>query len=232
LPEPLQSAEIIRTDVTFRCCAFAIDDPPCAMVSLEVPDAVLPDVAPPDVVLPGAPLVEPVWLGSIVPVTSIRWPTCFLRSLSLPMSTYDAPMPFDAFAPDVAVPDVLVPEPLPLPDPVVPDVLPLADVPDVPAVDVPLPPEVMDPFAPAIDAFARMKVPALRELPLVEPDAVASGLPVIVARPPLPSCRHPVTVTGLPLRCVPLIRSLCVPLCAAVPATQVAVIASAVAVHV
>jgi hypothetical protein len=178
-------------------------------------------------VLPGAPLVDPVWLESIVPVTSIRWPTCFLRSLSLPMSMYDA------FAPDVAVPDVLVPEPLPLPlpDPVVPDVLPPADVPDVPAVDEPLLPEVMDPFAPAIDAFDRMNVPALRALPLVEPDAVESGLPVVPGRP-LPSCRHPVTVTVFPLRCVPLIRSLDVPLCAAAPATQVAVIASAVAVHV
>ena len=109
LPEPLQSAEIIRTELTRRCPI----EPLCPLMPADAPDPplALPDpplVDPPLLALPEPPLVDPpllalpvvpvlplpllvdplppLMLSEVVPVISTRWPTCFFRSDSLPSS--------------------------------------------------------------------------------------------------------------------------------------------------
>jgi hypothetical protein len=96
LPEPLQSAEIIRTELTRRwpiepLCPLMLDDvpePPLALVDPVLVDPVLVD--PPVVALPVVPVLvdppEPLMLSEVVPVTSTRCPTCFFSSASLPSS--------------------------------------------------------------------------------------------------------------------------------------------------
>jgi hypothetical protein len=62
-----QSAEIIRTEDTLsRSGVIELDAEAAAVVDVALEDAALG--------------------GTMVPVTSILWPTCFLRSLSLPSS--------------------------------------------------------------------------------------------------------------------------------------------------
>jgi hypothetical protein len=147
-----QSAEIIRTDDTFSFWSA-----PIVLEEVELDGVV--DVAD-----------EDADLFSTVPVTSILWPTCFLRSLSEPSSTYDVPRADAADVPDVPV----VPAVVLVGGGVVGGV---AVVPPVDAVveDDPLP----------VIAFARMYPP------VVEAPAVVAA-PLEVAEP---ACRQPVTVT-------------------------------------
>jgi hypothetical protein len=66
---------------------------------------VLDEVVPAAVVDVAA---EDAALLSTVPVTSILWPTCFLRSVSDPSRTYEVPRVADAVAPVVPVVPVVV----------------------------------------------------------------------------------------------------------------------------
>jgi hypothetical protein len=223
LPEALQFAEIMRTDVTRRCSAAMSLAPeavvplrdavlpavavPAVLPAVAVPEVLPPDVVPPDVV----PEVEPDMLA-FVPVTSIRWPTCFLSSVSWPSSMYDVPAAPDAVEPAVVPPAVVPPAVVP------PAVEPAAVDPDVlvPLVVVALP----------IVALVSMNAP--RDVLAVEAVEVDPAVPVEPAVPPLLSCRQPVTVMVFPLAV-----AVCgVPLCAATLTTQPAAIAIAVAVHV
>ena len=76
-----QSAEIILTDRTRRCCAALMLPeallPVLPVVPLDAADVLVPEL----VVDPDPPEVE-----STVPVTSTLWPTWFLSSLSFPFS--------------------------------------------------------------------------------------------------------------------------------------------------
>jgi hypothetical protein len=216
LPEPLQSAEIIRTELTRRwpiapLCPLMLDDEPEPPLAVVDPALVEPAVVALPVVPVLPPLADPLMLSELVPVISTRCPTCFFRSAESPSSTYDVPAP-DAIELEPE-PDPLVAEP---------------DVPDVPAVEpeplVPLGDPARDEVPPdPIVAFARMYDPAGDD---ADEDAVDDALP---EAPPavLPSWRQPVTVTVLPPLPVLLVPLCAVLLCAAAPTPHPAVTAIA-----
>ena len=158
-PEVEQSAEIMRTELTRTCwLPPMVPDlseplPPVAVVLL--PEELLE----PDVDDPEPPVVvelesEPLpgrRVESIVPVTSIRWPTWLFSSVSRPSRTYVLPIADVAALPLLSLPVAPVP----------PLVLPVVADPPEPEVDPVVAPELEavapeDPGKPLPIAFVRM----------------------------------------------------------------------------
>ena len=168
----------MRIELTRRC-ALAIEAPPCAepVVADDVPvapvDPAAPVVAadpeplavdplPPALILPGPEPIAP----DVVPVTSMRWPTCFLRSDSCPSRMYDV------LAMPAADPD-----------------LPGSEVPDVPAEDfAPVVPVVAlaSVYAPpGVDALAASDEAVALEVPRSAPAPCCRQPVTVTVLPPL-----------------------------------------------
>jgi hypothetical protein len=173
-----QSLPTTRTELTRRCCAFAIEADPLVVP----PEPVAEPAVEPLVVPPAVEPVDPddIELLASVPVTSTRLPTSFVRSAESPSSVYVVPMVLLLPARDAAEPLPVVPEVLPAVEPVVD---PVADD----------EPEPMLAFVKMNDAPAPDPEPVLDAVePVVADPLVAPVVPVV---PPMsPRCRQPVTV--------------------------------------
>jgi hypothetical protein len=140
--------------------------------SVPVPDVPLPDVAVPDVALPAVPAPELPLAGPELPI-----PPVAPGLPPLPVDPLAVGIPPVPVVPDLPLPGVVAPGPLP-PVPVVPS--PADVVPTVPVV-APSVPAVVPPAVPAVPALA----PAVPALPLAAP--IPAVLPPTAAIPAVPA---------------------------------------------